>query len=733
MRLSRAHLSRPTDTVPVTEPVTDAHAPATAGAPARARRGEVRADIQGLRALAVASVLAYHLWPGTVGGGYVGVDVFLVISGYLITAHLLRDPPDSWRAVGQFWGRRVRRLLPASALVVTVSVIGSALLLPVSQLARTAAEAIASALYVQNWSLAATATSYLASEGASTALRHYWSLSVEEQFYLVWPLLIGTAVVVSRRRSRRASSATPAAGLPLGVDVPGLVVLGPVVGAVLVGSLAWSVHLTSVDPAAAYYVTTTRMWELALGGIVALVGARFPHVAVPRRTAGPLALVGLAAVLAAVLGFDASTPFPGAAALLPTVGTAAVIVAQPAGRSWAGRLLGLRPAQVLGDVSYSTYLWHWPLIVLVPFAVGRTLRWWELAGVALASVALAWATKRWVEDPVRRSPRIVRSARATAAVLVVCTAVGVLAGFALRADANQQEAQATARSNQAAVDHPACFGAAAQLSGADCTAFAHQLWTDPVAAAVDKPRLYADGCWNNEPFTTRRTCTYGPADATVTVALVGNSHAGHWFPPLEEVAAAHGWRITTYVASVCYPVSEPLRFSDPATTTGCERWNAWVRHQVVTGGYDLVVMSSRTDQPLAGVPQAEQHAAAQRDYARTLDAFTGAGEAVLVLRDTPNFPSSVPDCVATSPAKDCTVPRSTGLEVDPLADAARADRSGLVHVLDATDLLCDADVCHGVIGSTIAYFDHGHMTASFARTLRPVAEPALLSALASRG
>ena len=728
----RAPLRWPTDTVPVTEPVTDARAPSTApDAPARARRGEVRADIQGLRALAVASVLAYHLWPGTVGGGYVGVDVFLVISGYLITAHLLRDPPDSWRAVGRFWGRRVRRLLPASALVVTVSVVASALVLPVSQLARTAAEATASALYVQNWSLAATATSYLASEGASTALRHYWSLSVEEQFYLVWPLLIGAAVVVGRRRRGQTRGPSASLGRP-DVAGPGLV-LGLAVLGVLVGSLAWSVHLTAVDPAAAYYVTTTRMWELALGGVVALVGARFPHAAVPRRTAGPLAVLGLAAVLAAVLAFDASTAFPGAAALLPTVGTAAVIVARPGDRSWAGRLLGLRPAQVLGDVSYSTYLWHWPLIVLVPYALGRTLRWWELVGVALASVALAWATKRWVEDPVRRSPRIVRSARATAAVLVVCTAAGVLAGLALRTDANQQEAEATARSSQAAADHPACFGAAAQLSGADCTAFAHQLWTDPVAAAVDKPRLYPDGCWNNEPFTSRRTCTYGPADASVTVALVGNSHAGHWFPPLEEVASAHGWRITTYVASVCYPVTEPLRFSDPATTTGCERWNTWVRHQVVTGGYDLVVMSSRTDQPLAGVPQADQHTAAQRDYARTLDAFTGAGEAVLVLRDTPNFPSSVPDCVATSPAKDCTVPRSTGLEVDPLADAARADHSGLVHVLDATDLLCDADVCHGVIGSTIAYFDHGHMTASFARTLRPVVEPALLSALASRG
>ncbi len=334
----------------MTDPAIQTH-PRVPGSHAPTRGG-LRADIQGLRAVAVASVLAYHLWPGAVSGGYVGVDVFLVISGYLITAHLLRDPPTGWREVGRFWGRRMRRLLPASALVLVVSVAAAAVVLPASQLARTGVEAVASALYVQNWSLAATATDYLASESAATAFRHYWSLSVEEQFYLVWPLLIGAAVLLGRWW-RRAGA------------------LAVVVLAVLGGSLAWSVHLTAVDPAAAYYVTTTRMWELALGGAVALLGARFPDVRVPDRVAGPLALAGLAAIGAAVVGFSATTPFPGATALLPTAGTAAVIVAYPGARSSAGRLLGLRPAQVLGDVSYSTYLWHWPLIVLVPFAVGR--------------------------------------------------------------------------------------------------------------------------------------------------------------------------------------------------------------------------------------------------------------------------------------------------------------------------------------------------------------------------
>ena len=714
---------------------------APAGAPPRRTSG-LRADIQGLRALAVGSVLAYHLWPGAVTGGYVGVDVFLVISGYLITSHLLRERPDSWRAVGRFWGRRVRRLLPASALVVLATVLLGAVVLPSTQLVRTGHDAVASALYVQNWALAASATDYLAAQDAPTALRHYWSLAVEEQFYLVWPVLLGAAALVGRRASARWAGwevrrrdAGRGPGVPAAGGAPARAVattaIATVVGAVLVASLAWSAHLTAIDPAAAYYVTTTRAWELALGGALALVASTRQRP-VPVRWAGAVALAGLAAVLGAVLTFDGATPFPGVAALLPTLGTVAVIAAAAPETSWTTRLLGARPAQVLGDVSYSTYLWHWPLIVLVPFAVHRSLRWWELAGVAVGSVALAWLTTRFVEDPIRRSRRLVGSAALTAALLVVCTASGAVAGVALSTAARDRAEREAARASAEAAGHPDCLGAASLLSGADCTVADGELWTTPVQAAADKPALYADGCWNDPPFETRHTCTYGPADASVRVALVGNSHAGHWFPVLDAVAEDRGWQVTTYAASSCYPVDVPLSYPDPAASQGCSDWNAWVRDQLAAQGYDLVVMSARTDQHLADQPESTELDVAAEAYARELTAVTATGAGVLVIRDTPNFPTSVPDCVAAAPDRTCTVPRATGIERDPLAEAASADGSGQVTVLDVDDLLCDASVCHGVVGAAIVMFDHGHLTATFSRTLRPVVEPALDRALSLR-
>ncbi|SKC35863.1 acyltransferase family protein [Krasilnikoviella flava] len=692
-------------------------APERVTAPAAAPT-HVRTDVQGLRALAVSAVLVYHLLPGTVTGGYVGVDVFFVISGFLITSHLLRRPVRGVRDLLEFWARRVRRLIPAATVVLLATLAATLLWLPTTVHARVARDVAAAALYVENWSLARSATDYLAAEELASPVQHYWSLSVEEQFYVVWPVLVGLTVWLAVRLRRRGTGFST--WLPTAV-----------VGLVVVVSLAWSVHLTATNPAAAYFVTTTRLWELALGGLVAAaVTVRPWRLSAPVRAT--LAWAGLAAVLAAVVLLDGSTPFPGVAAALPTVGAALVIAAAADGaRGGPGGLLALRPVQWLGDVSYSVYLWHWPLIVVVPYVLGRALGAAELVGVVLASLLLAAATKRWVEDPLRRQPLLVRRRAATFGLLAVCVGVTAVWGLstASTAEAREREAIAAAPANVAAAGE--CAGAGAVR---DPSCDVRGLLTPPEAAAQDEPDVYADGCWNDPPFTTRNSCSYGSDDAPLRIAVLGNSHAGHWTPALEAGEVAGDWQVDTYLQSSCYPVERLLEYEAAADAQGCLDTTRWATDSITGGGYDLVVVSARTNQLLADVPEDQQADVAQDAYADTLATFTDAGLPVLVLRDTPAMPDSVPDCLATGPVAwdDCGAPPSQALEPDPLAAAARADSSGLVTAREVTDLMCDEEVCHPVIGGVVAYFDHGHLTATFARTLTPEVTEGVRAALGTR-
>ncbi|PRZ03042.1 peptidoglycan/LPS O-acetylase OafA/YrhL [Isoptericola sp. CG 20/1183] len=700
-----------------------------------------RTDIQGLRALAVAAVLGFHLWPASVTGGYVGVDVFFVVSGFLITSHLLRRPIRSGRDLLGFWARRVRRLIPAASLVLLVTLVASAVWLPTTTLVQVGREVLASALYVENWALASAETDYLAADQLHSPVQHYWSLSIEEQFYLVWPLLLAAvawAGLRARRRRRDPERTTAALAVAL-------------TGAVLVASLGWSVWMTWAEPAAAYFVSTTRFWELALGGLLAAVLARRAvRAPVPAqvgaepgtpRSAGVLrvtaAWAGLAMIAVAVLTFDAATPFPGYTALLPTVGALLVILADADRlRGGPGGALRWRPVQWLGDTSYSVYLWHWPLIVVVPFALGRDLGTVDLLAILVGTLLLAWFSQRHVEDRLRFHPALTRRLGATFALLGACVVVvgGAAVGVWVTASAAERDALAEART--AVAQAAPCVGAEV-VRDDDCAD--PGLLLGPTAAAQDKPVVYADGCWNNAPFTTRNTCTYGPGTTddtegtegpTARLALVGNSHAGHWVPALEDAIATDGWQLDTYLQSVCYTVDAPIEFPGEGVSEACQATNRWAVGSIVAGGYDLAIMSDRTDQHLAGVPREQQDAAAEDAYRETLATFTDAGIPVLVLRDTPAMPENVPDCLAQHAGDPdaCGAPPAQALEPDPLAAAARADTTGLVSVTSVDHLMCD-EICHPVVGGITAYFDHGHLTATFARTLAPEVTGAVRAAL----
>lgn len=674
----------------------------------------VRLDIQGLRALAVAIVMLYHFWPNRLSGGYVGVDVFFVISGFLITSHLLRRPCVDAHTLLAFWARRIRRLLPAASVVLVAIALASLLWIPETMLANAGRETAAAALYMENWALALNATDYLAAEDTPGPVQHYWSLSVEEQFYFLWPIFIGLLVLVGRKIQRSQ----------------GILWIG-MSGAVL-GSLTASVWLTQEDPAFAYFATQTRIWELGVGGLLALGVLGGPLLMEHHRVRVFLSWLGLAAILCAALVFDERTPFPSWSALLPTLGTGVIILAEADHVSGsASAVLSLRPIQFLGDISYSVYLWHWPIIVLAPYALGSVSSWPIKIGLIALVTALAYASKTYIEDPLRHQRGWLRPLGrsylmgATAMALVAATGLGITWFVAER-----QRADAAIVAS--ALEAPsACFGAAAARTDG-CETQGSELITSPAFARDDKPQVYTDRCWNGRPYSRRNSCAYGPKDASVRIALYGNSHVGHWFPPLYDVAQDRGWQITTYMSAECYPVTTITLSWDVAKLgTNCRRLNTWAMKEITDGDYDLVVMSARTYVQIKDVSPADKPKVAARAYAHTLASLVDAGSPVLVIRDTPAAWMNVPDCIAEHRgySESCDWEIERAVEIDPLADAAKADPSGRVELLDVTNLFCDAVMCRTVIGGVIVYRDHGHMTTTFSRTLRPEVEAAVVRAL----
>ena len=448
---------------------------ATAEAPSRRRpaappptpRG-LRKDIQGLRAIAVTLVVVFHLWPATVSGGYVGVDIFLVISGYLITSHLLKKPPRSARDLGAFWARRLRRLLPASLTVLAATAVATRLVAPSTTWEEITRQIVASTLYVQNWALASSSVDYMDAGAMVSPVQHFWSLSVEEQFYLVWPLLILGATWVAHR------VAGPAA--PTGDDERRIRLTRTVIGVVVVTSLAYSVWYTAVQPAAAYFVTPTRMWELALGGFIATIASmssRRGADGVAGAGSAVVAWAGVAAMVIAAYLYTSATPFPGAAALLPVLGAAAVILADTDHPLSPTTLLRNGPVQWLGDVSYSVYLWHWPLIALVPYVSGGSLGVLDKSVILVATLALAGLSKIHIEDRFRfaRPHAPLRYSYAFAAagmVGVLClTSVG-WAETEVRKDAAKEEMAAVEEElDPVEPQQDSCLGAAALIRD-DC-------------------------------------------------------------------------------------------------------------------------------------------------------------------------------------------------------------------------------------------------------------------------
>jgi peptidoglycan/LPS O-acetylase OafA/YrhL len=679
-----------------------------------------RADIQGLRAVAVSLVLLYHLWPDRLTGGFIGVDVFFVISGFLITSHLYGRPPRSWSDLTAFWGRRVRRLLPASLLVLAVTLIATRLVAPETQWARTAREIMAAALYVENWQLARSSVDYLAAENAASPVQHFWSLSVEEQFYLVWPVLLLLLVALALRFHWRRG-AVVSVGL----------------GLVVAASFVFSVRATAVEPASAYFITPTRIWELGVGALLAVaVATRGPdrlHWKPQIRTA--LAWLGFAAIAVPAFFYTSATPFPSWQAAVPVLGAAFVIAARADAHGASPvRILAVRPVQFLGDISYSVYLWHWPMVVLLPYVSGN-LGWLDKVTILVLTTVLAWLTKRYVEDRFRVAVTHVSLNRTFVLAATAMVTVVALAGAQI-VEVGQRERADQAELARALADGGECFGAAAMHPPADRCAKNTRGPSVPAPAQAgdDKSEAYDRDCFEPAPFKGVRQCVFGDPHGKVSVALIGNSHAGHWLPALEKIATQRGWKITTFLASECSISATPVVWDAAAKQTGCLAWADKVLAQTAKG-FDVVVTSERNGRAAAGQSYADSYPSWLDGYRQVVAGWKKTGTDVLVIHDTATPGAtlkSVPDCLAQheDDLMTCAGPRSSWVPEDPLFEAAKDADIDRISTTDLNDYLCSADTCPPVIGGVTVYSDASHLTKTYATTLAPFLEPALTRVVA---
>jgi peptidoglycan/LPS O-acetylase OafA/YrhL len=647
-----------------------------------------RPEIHALRALAVALVVVFHVWPGVVPGGYVGVDVFFVVSGFLITRHLVAEVRRTGTiGLTAFWARRIRRLLPAASVVLVFSFTAMLAVVPRSLWERTVTEIGASALSLQNWVLAAGSVDYLGAEGTPTLVQHYWSLALEEQFYVVWPVLIVGACLVARTARVR------------GITV--------VLTAVVVASLAYSIALTSSNQPVAYFDTAARAWEFGAGALLALAPLaaveRIPHAVRSMAGATGAALIVLSAVL-----FSADTPFPGPWAVVPVLATLLVIAA---GR--AGRVATAPPVRWLGSISYPLYLWHWPLIVLVPYVGGAPVDGPAGAVVVAMALALAWSTSRLVERPLRTA----RRGRARAQYLLAAGVTAVLlTGAGVTTSAVQAGSASAAEAALTRFATDPCYGAAAMVAEQDCgDRFAVPPGLDTAFAAQDKGSL-AQPC--SATGTTVVRCAFGETRHPVrTLVVVGNSHAGHLVAGLEAFGATHGWRVELMRKTGCTGTS-----TLELTESGCREWTEAVLGELVDrDDVDVVALATNDDSlRYLGPDDATE---AQLDAIRAgisdnLAALVAAGRTVVAVGDVPGMPAPAPECVYLHRGEydPCSTPREAE-SGNLVAEAARAT-SG-VGFVDLDPWFCDDDTCHAVIGGAVVYLDEHHLTAAFSRSLGP--------------
>lgn len=738
------------------------------------RSDSYRRDIDGLRFVSIVLVVLYHAGVEWFAGGYVGVDVFFVLSGYLITGLLVRERIETGGIdIVGFFARRIRRLLPLAAIVMlTTLVVGGWLLAPL-QRSSLITDARWASLYAANWRYGSQATAYSDTEVTDSLLLHYWSLSIEEQFYFFWPLVV-LATVWAVRRFQSANVRT--------------VLLVPA-GVITALSLGFAVLQAQQGAGGAYFSSFGRFWEMGVGALLAITLPRVPS----RRAAvsNAFQVLGLAAILVSALTYSNATAFPGYAALLPVIGTAMVVVGGERSNEHTERasgqadLLGWGPLPGLGRLSYGWYLWHWPMIGFALLMRDR----WDLPGssdVAIAvavfvSLAASWMTYHLIENPIRHARRLRASAPPSFALGAALMLTPIIGG-AIYVNVGDVGGSVVAIPDLASADSEAADAPAADAPAADtstaptvgsnpaidgdlATTSPTTTTTTPLVATTlliqamtpeqaaddwigrDRPKLRIPECINNLEeiaVADASNCVLGDPNGQQTLIALGDSHLQHLLPGLHLAGEKNGWRILAWVKSSCPINATPLWVNQfERAYSECTEWMADLFDYLETLTADGVILGRSfkyfdevvdesgqliEDPELAAAAWGDGHGAV---HARLTEMFGG----VVVVRDTPFVGQNAATCLSDNidTPQECAISDAANITPDDVLYRAEVAAVGEPHHYDLVPYICDTNPCQLVTGGGVIKFrDWSHLTGTFSTSLEPVFADMIGGLLAER-
>jgi peptidoglycan/LPS O-acetylase OafA/YrhL len=601
-------------------------------------------QIQALRAIAATLVVLFHakLAPG----GFIGVDIFYVISGYLITGIIVKEITLSGAFnYRNFFLRRAKRLLPASISVLILTAIAAWLFLPPTIRSSLGQDIFAASIYISNYLFAWWQNDYQNLNATPSPVIHYWSLAVEEQFYLLWPLIIFTLWKIGRQR----------------------VVFRGVLGITIL-SFLFSLFLTNAAPIWAFYSLPTRAWELGVGALLIFI----PNVRLEKRSVSRTIIVWLSALtlLYGVVRFSDNTPFPGTAALYPIFATALLIALI---RSWPPILNDfsrLRFVQWLGEISYPFYLWHWPLLVIPSTRFGRPLTLIERFLLIALTALAADLTHRFIEKPFSKK-RLTN--QQTTRFAIAATLSGILVASGILLTTKDDISLPNGRSVS-------------------------------LAAVMQKPKIYDDGCHANYGNKNSPECLYGDVNSKRKIVLYGDSHAAQWFPALEKIAIDEGFALISFTKSACPAVEVDRVNSGAFKNSDCNAWRANSIKRIKELNPEVVIMSSfqHFSYPQRYSSRDAWWFEGQRSlYTKVLN----SAPKLIYISDTPKPQRDIPSCLATAKADECDANEKS----DPRV------AGGFVS-LDPTPWLC-ADSCPAIVDGIVAYRDASHISVDMSAAL----------------